>query len=111
MKSILVLNPSSTFCVLVIQSVRLSFLGVFTFAAPYLPWVMLTFSVLLGNPITVDVIGISVGHIYYFLEYVYPVIADIRGWKIKRITDPPRFVHMLCGSYRRDGFEHHLHQD
>jgi len=30
-------------------SVRMSFLGLFTFTAPYLPWVLLGFSFLLGN--------------------------------------------------------------
>ena len=46
---------------------RMSFLGLFPFTAPYLPWVLLIFSVLLGNPVTVDLIGIAVGHAYYFL--------------------------------------------
>jgi Derlin-2/3 len=88
--------------------VRMSFLGVFTFNAPYLPWVMLTFSVLLGNPVTMDVIGIMVGHTYYFLEYIYPVIADIRGWDVKRIMNPPRLLHWICGTYQEPL---HLHQD
>jgi len=80
-------------------SVRMSFLGVFTFSAPYLPWVMLTFSVLLGNPVTMDVIGILVGHSYYFLEYIYPTIAEIRGWKIQRLLVPPKLLHWACGTY------------
>jgi Derlin-2/3 len=80
-------------------SVRMSFLGVFTFSAPYLPWVMLTFSVLLGNPITMDVIGILVGHSYYFLEYIYPTIADIRQWRVRKILVPPKLLHWACGSY------------
>ena len=32
-----------------LDSVRMSFLGLFTFTAPYLPWVLLSFSFLLGN--------------------------------------------------------------
>uniref|UniRef100_A0A182WZ63 Derlin n=1 Tax=Anopheles quadriannulatus TaxID=34691 RepID=A0A182WZ63_ANOQN len=40
--------------------------------APYLPWVLLGFSVLIGNTIWVDLIGIVVGHTYYFLEDVLP---------------------------------------
>jgi len=82
------------------EEARMSFLGVFSFTAPYLPWVMLTFSMLLGNSaIMVDVIGIFVGHSYYFLEYVYPVIAEIRGWKVKRFFEPPMILHWLCGTY------------
>lgn len=40
--------------------------------APYLPWVLLGFSVLLGNAIWVDLIGMAVGHMYYFAEDVFP---------------------------------------
>ena len=40
--------------------------------APYLPWVLLGFSLLLGNSVSVDMVGIAVGHGYYFLEDVFP---------------------------------------
>lgn len=40
--------------------------------APYLPWVLLCCSMILGNTIWVDIIGMGVGHIYYFLEDVFP---------------------------------------
>jgi Derlin-2/3 len=43
-----------------------------SFQAPYLPWVLLGFSVLLGNAFSVDLIGMAVGHLYYFLEDVFP---------------------------------------
>lgn len=52
--------------------IRLSFFGMMTFRAPYLPWVLIGFSILLGNPIMVDCIGVTCGHIYYFLEDVFP---------------------------------------
>jgi Derlin-2/3 len=84
------------------ENVRLTFLNLFPFTAPYLPWVLLTFSVVLGNPATIDVIGIIVGHAYYFLEFVYPVVADARGWGLKRIMHTPAILHYLCGTY------HHL---
>ncbi|KAL7536324.1 hypothetical protein ACHAWF_005436 [Thalassiosira exigua] len=90
------------------EDMRMSFLGVFTFNAPYLPWVMLSFSMLLGHSVTIDAIGILVGHTYYFLEYVYPVVADIRGWKRKKVLEPPRALHWLCGTYQEPA---HLRQD
>jgi Derlin-2/3 len=94
------------------EDVRMNFLGFLTFNAPYLPFVMLAFSVLIGNAVTMDLIGIAVGHAYYFLEFVYPVMADIRGWKIKRIMQPPILLQWLCGSYHHDDEDHvHLHQD
>jgi Derlin-2/3 len=103
--------------------VKMVFLGILQFNAPYLPWVMLTFSALLGHSITMDLIGICVGHIYYYLEWVFPVMAEIRGWKIRRVTDPPTLLQWLCGATDAFHFPQaeairdvndddvHLHQD
>ncbi|KAJ3645641.1 hypothetical protein Zmor_023282 [Zophobas morio] len=52
--------------------VRMNFFGLLNFQAPYLPWVLLGFSLLLGNAVYVDLMGIAVGHIYYFMEDVFP---------------------------------------
>jgi Derlin-2/3 len=54
---------------------NLSFLGIFNFSAPYLPWVLLAFSVMLGSSPAVDLLGIAAGHAYYYLEDVYPHIS------------------------------------
>jgi Derlin-2/3 len=40
------------------EGVNMSFLGFFTFNASYIAWVMLGFSILLGNAATIDLIGI-----------------------------------------------------
>jgi hypothetical protein len=77
--------------------VRMSFLALFSFNAPYLPWVLLSFSVVLGNSATIDLIGIIVGHVYYFLEDVYPIIADIRGWRVRRWLAAPALLKQLFG--------------
>ena len=82
--------------------VRMSFLGLFSFHAPYLPWVLLSFSVLLGNSATIDLIGIIVGHVYYFLEDVYPMIADIRGWRVRRWLAAPYLLKSLFGEGGND---------
>ncbi|XP_032165411.1 derlin-3 isoform X7 [Mustela erminea] len=52
--------------------VRVNFFGLLTFQAPFLPWALMGFSLLLGNSILVDLLGIAVGHIYYFLEDIFP---------------------------------------
>ncbi|CAH0398344.1 unnamed protein product [Chilo suppressalis] len=52
--------------------VRMNFFGLMNFQAPYLPWVLLGFSVLLGNAISVDLVGMAIGHIYFFMEDVLP---------------------------------------
>ncbi|ETN65097.1 derlin-2 [Anopheles darlingi] len=70
--------------------VRMNFFGVLNFQAPYLPWVLLGFSVLIGNTIWVDLIGIVVGHIYYFLEDVFP--NQTGGMKILKT---PRILKLL----------------
>ena len=43
------------------QYVTLSFLGIFTFSAPYLPWVLLAFSVVLRSSPVVDLMGMLAG--------------------------------------------------
>jgi Derlin-2/3 len=43
------------------QYVNLSFLGVFNFTAPYLPWVLLVFSLMLGSSPLVDLLGMAAG--------------------------------------------------
>ena len=43
------------------QYVTLSFLGIFTFTAPYLPWVLLAFSVVLRSSPVVDLMGMLAG--------------------------------------------------
>lgn len=73
--------------------VRMSFFGILQFNAPLLPLVILGFSLLLGNSVQTDIIGITVGHIYYFLEDVFP--NQPGGFKIlktplflKNLLDP-----------------------
>nr|XP_027214043.1 derlin-2-like [Penaeus vannamei] len=77
--------------------VRMNFFGLLNFQAPYLPWVLLGFSVLLGNSILVDMVGIAVGHIYYFLEDVFPQ----RSGGI-RLLKTPRFLQQIFEPHTED---------
>ncbi|CAH8490338.1 unnamed protein product [Heterobilharzia americana] len=70
--------------------VRLNIFGILEVNAPYLPWVFFAFSFLLGNNMMVDLIGIVVGHLYYFLEDVYP--NQVNGFRILRT---PQFMKYL----------------
>lgn len=79
------------------KHIRMSLFGLFPFTAPYLPWVMLAFSMLMGNSPTIDLIGMAVGHMYFFAEFVYPKLAEIRGWRIRRLMDPPLILKWICG--------------
>ena len=82
--------------------VQMTLFGLMTFTAPYLPWVILCFSGLMGNNLMTDLIGIGVGHIYYFFEDVYPLVAEIRGWNTQRWLEAPSLLKRLCGEYREE---------
>ena len=66
---------------------RLSFLGVLVFTAPYLPWVLMAFHMFMNGSIPKDeILGVIVGHIYYFFADVWPGLHE--G---SRPMDPPDF--------------------
>lgn len=66
-------------------TVQLSFLGLFTFTAPYLPWVLGIFSVMVnGSDYKVQLLSIGIGHCVFFFEDVYPRLNH--G---KRLLSPP----------------------
>ncbi|XP_073860246.1 derlin-3 isoform X9 [Macaca fascicularis] len=67
------------------------------FQAPFLPWALMGFSLLLGNSILVDLLGIAVGHIYYFLEDVFP---NQPGGK--RLLLTPGFLKLLLDAPAED---------
>jgi len=43
------------------------------FKAMYLPWALAAFNVLLGGNGIMELIGIFVGHMFFFLKYKYPI--------------------------------------
>ena len=100
-------------------NIRMSLLGLFPFSAPYLPWVLLLFSLLLGNPIETDLMGIVVGHLYFFFDRIFPQVADVRGWTLKKPLTTPAIFRALCGilgmeeqNVGREGFrEARPHED
>lgn len=88
--SILFLGPSLTFMMVYVWARRnehqaMNLLGLFNFRAPYLPWVLLLFSMLLRSPPIIDLMGILAGHVYYFLVDVYPVMVGIHLLRTPRL--------------------------
>uniref|UniRef100_G3SZ03 Derlin n=1 Tax=Loxodonta africana TaxID=9785 RepID=G3SZ03_LOXAF len=77
--------------------VRVNFFGLLTFQAPFLPWALMGFSMLLGNSVLVDLMGAAVGHIYYYLEDVFP---NQPGGK--RVLLTPRFLKLLLDAPEED---------
>lgn len=47
------------------------------FKAMYLPWILLGFNLILSSGSTFSLVGIIVGHLYYFLKFKYP--QDLGG--------------------------------
>ena len=99
------LGPSLTFMVVYVwarrnQFVRLSLFGLFTFTAPYLPWVLVGLDMLLGASPVKDLLGIFAGHIYYFFEDVYPRMNN--GFKL---LETPSLLVRLFGETPSPGTE------
>lgn len=46
--------------------------------ASYFPWILLAYHLLTGQIPILEAIGVLVGHLYYYLEYVYPARTGIR---------------------------------
>ncbi|XP_076339360.1 derlin-2-like isoform X1 [Tachypleus tridentatus] len=86
--------------------IRMNFFGLINFQAPFLPWVLLGFSVLLGNSVMVDVMGIAVGHLYYFLEDIFP--NQTGGFQILKT---PYFIKYLFDIAPDDPNYHPLLED
>ncbi|ELU04051.1 hypothetical protein CAPTEDRAFT_159615 [Capitella teleta] len=86
--------------------VRMNFFGLLNFQAPYLPWVLLGFSLLLGNSIMVDLMGIAVGHFYFYLEDVFPLQPG--GF---RMLKTPAFLKWLCNPVHEDPAYNPLPED
>ncbi|KAK6925813.1 Derlin, partial [Dillenia turbinata] len=63
--------------------------GLVTLKGFYLPWAMLAFDLLVGNSLKEDMLGITAGHLYYFLTVLYPLSGG------KYIFKTPLWVHKL----------------
>jgi len=75
--------------------VQMSFLGIMQFKAPYLPWILMGFSLLIGTPVEMDLLGIIIGHVFYFCDQIYPHIAQYRKWRLGRILVTPTIISNL----------------
>jgi Derlin-2/3 len=64
---------------------RLSLMGLLVFTAPYLPWVLMAFSLLMHGSVPRDeILGVVVGHVWYFFADVWPGL-----YVGQRPMDPP----------------------
>ena len=63
----------------------------FPVQALYLPWALLAFNMLIGNPLTVPLMGVACGHAYYFAIEVVP---DTYGVDV---VTTPAWLCQMCG--------------
>lgn len=68
------------------------------FKAMYLPWVLLGFNMLMSNGSLFAVVGILVGHLYFFLKFTYP--QELGG---SNLLDTPSFVKRYYPDERPSG--------
>eukprot|EP01069_Polyplicarium_translucidae_P011872 Polyplicarium_translucidae@DN4515_c0_g1_i1.p1 len=61
----------------------------FSVPAPYLSWILVLLSLLIGWQISDHLMGICVGHVYYFFEDVYPYMPTSGGVRLLRC---PKFL-------------------
>ncbi|KAL2133954.1 hypothetical protein VTI74DRAFT_1310 [Chaetomium olivicolor] len=76
----------------------MSFLGILVFRAPYLPWVLMGVSFAMHGSVPRDeLMGVIIGHIWYFFNDVYPPLHN--G---SRPLDPPMWWRRLFEGRQRD---------
>ncbi|PWN96143.1 Der1-like protein [Tilletiopsis washingtonensis] len=85
------------------RHVRLSLFGVLVISAPYLPWSLVAFSWLInGSPKAAvgDILGVAIGHLYYFLVDVWP--REVRSGGRNWLATPTLFARLIDGPRRDD---------
>ncbi|KAJ3364016.1 Derlin-2 [Allomyces javanicus] len=83
--------------------VRMSFLGVMEFTAPYLPWVLVVFSVVMHGTVPIgDLAGIAIGHVYWYFDDIYPRLREVQARSTWRPFKAPRFLEQMFGQALRD---------
>merc|ERR1711959_371612 len=64
-----------------------------TVRAVYLPWVLALISLLMGGNIQDHLMGIAVGHVYYFFTDVYPLLPTSGGFRLFKTS---KLLKIIC---------------
>eukprot|EP00736_Rhodelphis_marinus_P003202 Rmarinus@m.12564 len=68
-----------------------SFMFGLRFQALYLPWILAGFHMLLGSSPMPYLMGIASGHVYFYLDHIYPNTSG------RRLLHTPQFLEKLVG--------------
>ena len=74
-------------------NIELSFLDVFHFRSCFLPYFIFLMTLLTGFDVTLDLLGIIAGHVYFFMEDVVPRVPETRGI---RVLKAPNVLKRIC---------------
>jgi len=70
-------------------NVEMSFMFGIRFKSAYFPWVLIGFTFLLGGSPLLEIMGVIIGHIYFYLEDIYPLTGG------RRLLQTPQFFNNL----------------
>jgi len=76
---------------------KISLMGVLTLQGLWMPFGLLAINVMMGGSILSDVVGIVVGHAYYFLTILHPRVTG------RHYLQTPAWVHNLVGKWTTAG--------
>jgi len=74
-------------------NVIINFLEIFQVRAAFLPYCIVMLMLLFGSSLKYDLIGITAGHLYYYLEDVVPKLPETEDCKVLK---PPRILVKIC---------------
>lgn len=81
-----------------LPNARINIYGLVELKGFYLPWVMVAIDLVIGNPLMSSLLGIGVGHLYYFLTVLHPLAGGSNFCKT------PLWVHKLV-AYWGKGYQ------
>ncbi|AQK84564.1 derlin-1.2 [Zea mays] len=73
---------------------QINIYGILQLKAFYLPWVMLLLDVIFGSPLMPGLLGIMVGHLYYYFAVLHPLATG------KNYLKTPKWVHKIVARFR-----------
>lgn len=65
---------------------QLQLYGLITVGAAFLPYVLVGLSLMMGQHPSIDLLGIAVGHLYYYLVDVLPVVYGFEPLKTPKVV-------------------------
>jgi hypothetical protein len=71
------------------QDLFIHVMGLLPLKAPYLTWFFMLMNIILGESIRSDVIGILIGHTYFFISDIMPKLPSFKGLEPLRT---PKFM-------------------